>query len=188
MPSPFPVGIEGINQVGDQAAVRAPRRSIELTALDYRIVNVLHRDSRLAVADIADELGVSAKTVARRLGRMVDDGDVELTVQVQIAAGSGTTGFILVALKPGVDKNLIRKGLNEDFGRSIVMLQTYSNLPDRLFFMCWAQTAVKISEMVEAVSANKDVLGVKSYILYKAYWNDTWRDSLVAGKANGAGH
>jgi len=188
IPDPFPVGIEGINQVGVRAAVRAPKRSVELTTLDYRIVNVLHRDSRLAVADIADELGVAAKTVTRRLGRMVDSGDVELTVQVQMAASSGTTGFILIGLRPGVDKNQIRKGLNERFGKSIVMLMTYSNLPDKLFFMCWAQTAVKISEVVEAVSVDKNVLGVKSYILYKAYWNDTWRDKLVAEKADSAEH
>ena len=183
MPDPLPVGIEGINQVGDQASVRAPRRSVELTTLDYRMVNVLHRDSRLAVADIAGELGVSAKTVTRRMDRMVEAGAVEFTVQVQIGAGPGTTGLVLFALKPGVDKNLVRKSLNERFGNNMLMLMTYSNLPDKLFFMCWAQTAVKISEMVEAVSKDKNVLGVRSYILYNAYWFDTWRDRLVAERA-----
>jgi DNA-binding Lrp family transcriptional regulator len=185
IPDPLPVGIEGINQVGDRASVRSPERSVELTTLDYRIVNVLRRDSRLAVADIAGELGVSAKTVTRRVDRMVQAGAVEFTVQVQIGAASGTTGLVLFALKPGVDKNLVRKSLNERFGRSMIMLMTYSNLPDRLFFMCWAQTAVKISEMVEAVSKDKNVLGVRSYILYNAYWFDTWRDRLVAENALG---
>jgi DNA-binding Lrp family transcriptional regulator len=186
IPNPLPVGIEGINQVGDQTAVRAPKRSIELTTLDYRIVNVLHRDSRRAVTDVAEELGVSAKTVTRRLDRMIDADAVEFTIQVQIGAASGTTGLILFALKPGVDKNQVRKSLNERFGNSILMLMTYSNLPDRLFFMCWAQTAIRISEMVEAVSKDKNVLGVRSYILYNAYWFDTWRDKLVAEKSQGA--
>ena len=185
MPAPLPVGIEGMNQVGDRASVRSPGRSVELTSLDYRILNVLRRDSRLAAADIAGELGVSAKTVTRRVDRMVESGAVEFTVQVQIGAASGTTGLVLFALKPGVDKNQVRKSLNERFGKSLIMLMTYSNLPDRLFFMCWAQTAVKISEMVEAVSKDDRVLGVRSYILYNAYWFDTWRDRLVAEKARG---
>jgi len=185
IPNPLPVGIEGLNQVGDQASVRAPKRPIELTTLDYRIVDVLHGDSRLAIADIADKLGVSAKTVTRRLDRMLEAGAVEFTVQVQIGAASGTTGLVLFALKPGVDKTLVRKSLNERFGNSMIMLMTYSNLPDKLFFMCWAQTAVRISEMVEAVSKDKNVLGVRSYVLYNAYWFDTWRDRLVAEKARG---
>jgi Lrp/AsnC family leucine-responsive transcriptional regulator len=185
--NPLPVGIEGVNQVGDRAAVRAPKRLIELTTLDYRLVDVLHGDSRLAVADIADKLGVSAKTVSRRLDRLTEAGAVEFTLQVQLGAASGTTALVLFALKPGVDKNLVRKSLNDRFGTSIVMLTTYSNLPDKLFFMCWAQTTVNINEMVEAVSKDESVLGVRSYVLYNAYWFDTWRDRVLAGKAGPEG-
>jgi len=185
IPNPLPVGIEGINQVGDRAAMRVPMRSVELSALDYRLINLLHGDSRMAVADIAEGLGVSAKTVTRRLDRLTGAGALEFTVQVQLGAASGTTGLVLFALKPGVDKNRVRTSLNERFGNSIIMLMTYSNLPDKLFFMCWAQTAVKISEMVEAVSKDGNVLAARSYILYNAYWFDTWRDRLVAERAMG---
>jgi DNA-binding Lrp family transcriptional regulator len=186
MANPLPVGIEGVNQVGDRTAVRAPKRTVELSKLDYRTVNLLHADSRLAVADIAEALGVSARTISRRLERMVGAGAVEFTVSVQIGAAPGATALVLFALKSGADKNLARKSLNEMFGDSIIMLMTYSNLPDKLFFMCWAGTAQRISEMVEAVSKDENVLGVRSYVLYNAYWFDTWRDRLLAGEAGSA--
>ncbi|MGI3224297.1 AsnC family protein [Streptomyces sp. GTA36] len=49
-----------------------------LDDLDHALVRVLSRDPRAAFADVAAQIGVHERTVARRLERLVATGNVRL--------------------------------------------------------------------------------------------------------------
>jgi len=44
-----------------------------LSTIDYKILKVLNRDARKPITDIADDVGLSAKTVKKRLNRMIEN-------------------------------------------------------------------------------------------------------------------
>ncbi len=44
-----------------------------LTSIAYKILKTLNRDSRKPITDIADDVGISAKTVRKRLERMIEN-------------------------------------------------------------------------------------------------------------------
>ena len=182
---PLPIGLEGVVQVGDRAFSRSPKRALELSTLDYRIIDELHRDSRAAVVDIAKALGVSAKTVARRLDRMMADDVIEFRAIGQLGAMQGSVGMLLIALRPGVDKAQFRKDLRDTFGLSMVEVVTLTNLSDKLFCMAWATTNTGLGELVDRVTKHPGVAGVSSHVIYREYHFDTWRDKMVAERAAG---
>ena len=180
---PLPIGIEGVVQIGDRAVSRPPKRTLELSTLDYRIVNELHKDSRASVVVVAKELGVSAKTVARRLDRMLAENVIEFRAIGQLGAMQGSVGMLLIALRPGVDKAQFRKDLKDAFGLSMIEIVTLTNLTDKLFCMAWATTNAGLGELVDRVTKHGSVAGVSSHVIYKEYHFDTWRDKLVAERA-----
>lgn len=62
-----------------------PPTTGELTALDWRIVHELRRDARRSAPDVAASLGVSAKTVNRRIDRMVQTASIDVLPRVDAA-------------------------------------------------------------------------------------------------------
>ena len=52
-----------------------------LTRIDYKILKTLNREARKPITEIADDIGISAKTVRKRLNRMVEHKLVSFTIQ-----------------------------------------------------------------------------------------------------------
>jgi len=52
----------------------------DLCELDYKIIRSLKDKSRKAIVDVAEEIGVSAKTARRRLDRMMKNFLIELSI------------------------------------------------------------------------------------------------------------
>ena len=59
----------------------ANHASEPLYPLDYQILSSLHRDARKSVTDVASEVRASAKTVHRRLERMIENGLVDFSME-----------------------------------------------------------------------------------------------------------
>jgi DNA-binding Lrp family transcriptional regulator len=53
----------------------------KLCDLDYRIIHSLRDNARKAISEVAEETGVSAKTVRRRLNRMIKNWLIELSLE-----------------------------------------------------------------------------------------------------------
>ncbi|NVM37356.1 MAG: AsnC family transcriptional regulator [Candidatus Lokiarchaeota archaeon] len=52
-----------------------------LTSIDYKILKPLNRDSRKTITDMADDIGVSAKTVRNHLNRMIENKLASFSIQ-----------------------------------------------------------------------------------------------------------
>ncbi len=76
-----------------------------LCELDYRIVRSMKDDSRKRTSEVAEELGVSAKTVQRRLNRMIKNFLISLSMDWYPDASNDIIGTFHVQLKPEADPN-----------------------------------------------------------------------------------
>lgn len=87
--------------VGDRAPVRfydrtLPRVTRELSALDWRIIRSLRGRAHRPLAEVADELGVTLKTVRRRFDRMAREGSFFVAPMLDPSRATGLVLFELL--------------------------------------------------------------------------------------------
>ena len=85
--SPIPIIKQNINS------------QIGFCELDYKIVRSMKDDSRKAISVVAEELGVSAKTVRRRLIRMIKNYLIEFSIDWYPDASNDIISIFHVQLK-----------------------------------------------------------------------------------------
>lgn len=86
---------------GDAAPIRfyeraMPRVDRTLTALDWRILRALRGRARRPLAEVADELGVTLKTVRRHYDRMAQEGSFFVVPMLDPGAARGLVLFELL--------------------------------------------------------------------------------------------
>lgn len=52
-----------------------------LTSIDYKILKTLNRDAKKPITDIAEDVGLSAKTVRKQLNRMIENKLATFTIE-----------------------------------------------------------------------------------------------------------
>ena len=153
-----------------------------LYPLDYQIIGSLKNNSRKATSEVANELRVSAKTVRRRLARMMKDGLVELSMEWYPDASNDIISLIHVHLKPQADKNTMTK-LFQKYTPNIVFYWGFSNLPNVFIMMFWTSSMKDLQRIRESLEKEADLQSVAPNVLYTGYIFETWRDQLLEEKA-----
>jgi len=82
-----------------------------LDTLDYQIINSLSKDSRKPVTDIAFELGLSVKTIRKRLNTMIKNSTIELTINWYPDEANDIMSMTHIKAKQGsnLDENTLKK-------------------------------------------------------------------------------
>jgi len=163
-----------------------PEEPLELTPVDFRIIRSLHEDSRKEVVDIAEEVGLSAKTVKRRLDKMVDAGAIEFGTQFDLGAQNGIVSIITIDLKPGTDKGRFMGEMKQKFGPRVIYMGLYSNIPDGVFIFMWSGSQKESREMEESFQKDPQIAAFKNLLIQNKYQFPTWRDKLLEEKAAGS--
>jgi len=154
-------------------------KSSVLTKIDYRILYALQHDARKSIADISNEVGLSQKTVKKKLDRMIGENIIELSVHLEPAASEGVPFINFIRLRHGSDKVTFKAWLNGHFGARVVLTATYSSLPDDLLIMTWSKTVKMHNEMTSELRSHKDVVGVTSHLEIRDHYFHTWVDKIV---------
>ena len=148
-----------------------------LCELDYRIVRSMKDNSRKATSEVAEEIGVSAKTVRRRLNRMIKNYLISLSMDWYPDASNDIIGTFIVQLKPDADPtlpNLIWQKLYPH----MIFYWGFSNIPNTYLFMAWTPTAKELREIRESLENESAVQAVMPNILYTGYIFPTWMDEI----------
>ena len=153
-----------------------------LNPLDYQIIGSLKNNSRKATSEVANELRVSAKTVRRRLARMMKDRLVELSMEWYPDASNDIISLIHVHLKRQADKNTMTK-LFQKYAPNIVFYWGFSNLPNVFIMMFWTSSMKDLQRIRESLEKEADLQSVAPNVLYTGYIFETWRDQLLEEKA-----
>ena len=154
------------------------------TDLDYLIINSLKNNSRKSISDIALEVGVSTKTVRRRLDRLVEN----FLIQFQIDWYPDKTGIIpsMIHLKLDINKIIEDKEfedkLTKKFGSKILFTWSFSNLPNFKIVFIWTQSMKELQELqASLLSENYEKVDLTVLIEGKMFptWIDTYLDDKV---------
>jgi DNA-binding Lrp family transcriptional regulator len=164
LPLPFPANLESIDTT--------------LCDLDYRIIGSLRDNARKAISDVADELGVSAKTVRRRLARMIKNWLIELSVEWYPDASNDIITLFDLHLKPNTDIGIAYKILRK-YSPNVLFFWPFANIPNTLTFAVWTNSMKELQSIRENLEKEAGVLSIVPNILYTGYIFSTWRDQIV---------
>ena len=151
-----------------------------LTTIDYKILKFLNRDARKPITDIADEVGLSAKTVRKRLDRIIENKLASFTIEWMPQKNSFVMVFH-VSLNEGTDINSTIQYINEKYSQNVAYCFSFSNIPNFITVHTWAKNAqdsMKIQEELQT-EGFKDIV---PHIYLFAKWYDCWVDQLLRTK------
>ena len=151
-----------------------------LTNIDYKILKTLNRDARKTITDIADNVGLSAKTVRKRLNRMIENNLATFTIELTIHKITFLTVFHIY-LNEGTSINSISQHLTQNYSENAVYCISYSNIPNFLTLHTWAKTTQESQRIQEELQKEgfKDVV---PHIFLTAKWYECWIDQLLRTK------
>lgn len=154
--------------------------SRELSPLDLKIIASLKDDARRPIVEIANVLGVSAKTVRRHLEGMISDGLMEFQVPSDLAAGGDMFLVMHVNLKDGADRRVVGRRLLSKYSFRDAYVRTYSNLPNLLIWVFWSDDITEIRRAAKEVGEDDPVASVMLNFAYLERLYDSWREKLLS--------
>lgn len=151
-----------------------------LTTIDFKILKTLNRDARKPITDIAEDVGISSKTVRKRLDRMIENNLVTFTIELIIHKIIYVTVFH-VYLNEGTDLNSTIQRINEKYYKNLVYCLNYSNIPNFFTLHTWALNAQE-SQRIQEELQNEGFKDIIPRIFLSAKWYECWIDQLLRTK------
>jgi hypothetical protein len=148
-----------------------------LCDLDYKIIRSLQNNSRKPLSEVAEELGVSTKTVRRRLNRMVKNYLIDLSVEWYPDTSNDIITIMELRLKSDTDSNLVFQ-IFRAYSPHMLFFWSYANLANTATFAVWTNTMKELQGIREALEKEPGVASVAPNILYVGYIFNTWRDKI----------
>jgi DNA-binding Lrp family transcriptional regulator len=149
-----------------------------LHSLDRQIIYALSNDSRKSIADVAEEVGVTAKTVRRRLKAMISKGLIEFSIHWYPDTSNDIFSTVHLRLKPDASRDVVAHVLKGYFP-NLLFYYKFVNIPNELFCFLWTNTMKELKEIQQHLIGEEIVASIVPNILYTGYIFDTWRDELV---------
>lgn len=149
----------------------------KLCSLDYKIIRSLKDDSRKPTSVIAEELGVSAKTVRRRLTRMINNYLIELSIDWYPDASNDIISVFHVNLKNDANLNTPNLILQKYYPNTL-FYWGFSNIPNSYVFLVWTPTTKELRELRESFEQEPTIQTVAPNMIYTGYIFNSWRDEI----------
>ena len=173
------MAIESLGRVGEVRPAEPLAAETRLSSLDLKIIASLKDDARKPYALVAEEVGVTARTVRQRIDRMIDEGSVELTPKVDPTHARTISSVIHVYVKEGVDRNALGIEIMQRYPATVLFFRSYCNIPDMISV---ATNHPEMSSLFSAMDALFDDQRVRMAIpnvVITAWGFDTWKEKLL---------
>jgi len=156
----------------------------EFSKLDYEIIYSMRDDSRKSLSDVADEVGVSSKTVRRRLNRLKKNDAVKFGIELRPTQSSNFITFFELDLKPGYDRKKIMNDMLNEFYPYLNSVFLANNVPNKLAANVWGKTLDDIHSIEDELREEGYFESIYSRLYYDGKEFDTWRDEFLKGKVS----
>jgi len=149
-----------------------------LTTIDYKILKTLNRDARKSITDIADDIGLSAKTVRKRLNRMIENNLALFSIEYYPFYESSFIAVFHVHLKEGTDMNSMFQYIKEKYAQNITHCFNYSNIPNFMTITAWTKTA-RDSRILQKELQSEGFKDITPHIFLSIKWYQCWVDHIL---------
>ncbi len=173
-------GFGGLHSVRPgEARSMTPGSGIQLTPLEKRIIRSLQNDARKRASDVAEEIGVSAKTVNRKIKQMRDEHKVRFSIRwfpdysneivflLHLDAGPTTTPEKAIPL------------LMRSYPDNVVFCSAFQNAPGSIMATVWTETLRSVTDLSSAMSGLLGASSFRSNIIQSGRGYRSWKDRLV---------
>ena len=150
-----------------------------LTYLDLRLVAAMRKDARKPVAEVAEQVGVSAKTARKRLDRLEQEGLVHFSIHWQPDSQGDTITNIHLTLREGVEEEKVAFLLIKKMAANIVRTYTFSNLPNQLIVLFWTRNIKEMERTCRELEEEGLFHSVVPNILRDMHYYDENRDRVL---------
>ena len=152
-----------------------------LTTIDYKILKTLNRDSRKPIIDVADDVGISANTVRKRLNRMIENNLIDFSIEWTIKAENNLLTAFHLYLKEDTNIDSTIQYLYEKYYQNISACMSYSNIHSFITMYTWTKTAQESQRIQKKLQAEgfKDLI---PHIFLTIRFYDCWVDQLLRTK------
>ena len=154
-------------------------KNVTLCDLDYKIIRSLKDNSRKAVSDVATEVGVSAKTVHRRLTRMTKNNLLELGLEWYPDKSNDIITLLDLHLKPDADLGIVPYQILKKYAPNMLFYWCFVNIPNVVTYTVWTNNMNELQILRENLEKEPSVASIVPNILYTGYMFNTWRDQLI---------
>ena len=152
-----------------------------LTTIDYKIIKSLNRDARKTITDVAEDVGISAKTARKRIDRMINNKLITFTTQwVPIYKECFITTYD-ITLSEGSDINSTIQNLYKKYSQNLVYCLSYSNIPDMITLETWSKSAQESQNILKGLQ-NEGFKDIFPHIGLSGEFFDCWVDQLLRTK------
>ena len=149
-----------------------------LCDLDYQVIHSLKDNSRKAISDVALELGISSKTVRRRLDRMIKNNLIELALEWYPDKSNDIITLLDLRLKPDADLAVIPYQILKKYAPNTLFYWSFANIPNCVTFTLWTNSMNELQSLRESLEKEPYVESAIPNILYKGYIFNTWLDHI----------
>lgn len=152
-----------------------------LTNIDYKILRSLNKDARKPITDVAEDVGVSTKTVKKRLDRMVENNLVDFNINLSDKAENNLTTGFHIYLKEGSNIDSTIQYLYGKYSKNIIMCVSYSNIPNYITMHTWTRNTQESHEIHKELQTEgfKDII---PHLVISSKYYDFWVDQLLRTK------
>jgi DNA-binding Lrp family transcriptional regulator len=152
------------------------RKGLQL--LDLRIIYAMRNNSRLPLTEIAEQVGVTTKTVSKALDRMERDGSVRMSIEWMPDQRNDFLSLVHTRFKEGHQPDFCCSSILSSIPR-IVSPLPFSNRPDTMAFLLWSESMADMCESLDHISRLGSVESVVPYVIHHLDYFPTWRDTLL---------
>ncbi len=151
----------------------------ELDLLDFQIVRALSNNARKQVSYMADEMGVSARTIRRRLNAMAESGLIDFSLEWYPSASKDIISILDITLNGGVEKEQRKWKMFMDHSPHFLYPFSFINQKSKVLGLVWTDTMNSLQVLNTNLRSEPDVKSVSPDILYDGFIYDTWRDQFL---------
>ena len=152
-----------------------------LSNIDYKIIKSLNRDARKAILDIAEDVGLSAKTVKKHLDRMIEANLVSFSIEFAPLYKESFVTIFNLELNVGSDMNSTIMNLYKKYSQNIVVCANFSNLPNFILLEIWTKTA-RDTHLIQEELQTEGFKDVVPHIFLSISWYECWIDQFLQMK------
>jgi hypothetical protein len=148
-----------------------------LAKLDYQILRALRHDAKRTIADIAVDVGKSAKTIRKRVKRMIDYNLVDFSINFAPQTEGTIVSQFHIYLDENKDYDYEFKRIDEKYKENILYLQRFTNIPSLVMVTALTRSNMETANLYSSLQ-EENFETVEYHIIYNGFFFETWRDKL----------
>lgn len=150
-----------------------------LTKTDWKLINVIKDDCRKTDIEIANELGISSKTVKRRLSYLTENKIILFMIDLDTSAADFLSYLLIVKFQ---------RIASESYNKVLSIIKNYFYVwkvanQEAFIFTVFINQLREIDEQVKEIQEIPYVKDVISFVPIKMFYFENWIDDLIKKNA-----